>query len=160
MRLWMLKIGWKENAYTPPGFFFGLYDYVICHFLMANHIYIRDNETRLDKNQQLRYQNKATKSTHCYIANIVILSEIFTLLIWVLEFFLYFTWLFLMTRPFRGYHHFFTLFPLPCTFFAVENFNLDNSFSTVTTSARALIFYIFILTLWQDLSVGTDMFYP
>ena len=60
---------------------------------------------------------------------------------WVLELW-YFTWVFLVIRPFHGYHYF-----LPCDldlevwpFF--EHFNLANYIWTV--SARALIFYMSI----------------
>ena len=70
------------------------------------------------------------------------LKKTITLLItfeqWVLELW-YFTWVFLVIRPFRGLHYF---DPVTLTlefgpFF--ENFNLANNFWTV--SARALIFH-------------------
>ena len=78
----------------------------------------------------------------------VLLSETLTLLItyeqWVLELW-YFTWTFLVRRPFRGYHY-----VLPCDhnlgvwpFF--KNFNLANTFWTV--SALALLY---------DMSISSD----
>ena len=60
---------------------------------------------------------------------------------WVIEIW-YFTWVFLVIRPFCGYHYF-----LPCdldlgVWPIFENFNLANNVWTV--SARALIFHVSI----------------
>ena len=76
----------------------------------------------------------------------IILSETLTLLItfeqWVLALW-YFKWVFLVIRPSRGYHYFFTLWPWPrrMTHF-FDKFNLAYNFWTV--SARALIFHMSI----------------
>ena len=61
--------------------------------------------------------------------------------LWVLELW-YFSWIFLVIRPFSGYNYF-----LPCDLDLVvwpifENFNLANNFWAVR--ARALIFYMCI----------------
>ena len=76
----------------------------------------------------------------CPVCHSVILSETLTLLITfeqrMLELW-YFTWVFLVIRPFCGYHYF-----LPCDLYLgvpfFENFNLSYNFWTV--GARALIF--------------------
>ena len=73
----------------------------------------------------------------------VFLSETLTLLIifeqWVLELW-YFIWVFLVLRPFRGYHYFWRCDLDLCSFF--EIFNLAYYFWTV--GARALIFHMSI----------------
>ena len=68
----------------------------------------------------------------------------------------YFTYIFPVRRPFRGYHYFFYHVTLTLEFDSFfENFNLDTNFWTV--SAGALIFHMRFF-LRQDLSVGINNF--
>jgi hypothetical protein len=63
----------------------------------------------------------------------------------------YCTWLFLVTRPFRGYKKY-DLVTFTFVFdLLIKNFNLGYNFWIVST--RALIFHM--SSLWQDLYMGT-----
>ena len=89
---------------------------------------------------------------------IFLLSETYTLLItfeqWVLELFFYFTWVFLVIRPFRGYHYFWHCdLDLGVWPFWGENFNLAYNFWT--KEIRTFIFHMSIQWDKNSPSVST-----